>query len=479
MVVGEMVQEVQLVVLGAGPGGYTAALRAAELGIKTMLVESGPSPGGCCLHAGCIPSKALLHAAEVITQARQAEGFGLSFGKPAIDLEKLRTWKAGILEKLSGGIAAKCKSAGVEIVRGFASFKDNRSVRVEISGESALLIKFKHCIIATGSRPVLPQIFDIGSQRVIDSSGALNLQDIPGSMLIVGGGYIGLEMGTVYSALGSEVTVVEMMDGLLPGVDRDLVRPLAQHLQSEFKAIYLNTTVSKLEDAGDAVKAHLQGKDVPAELSFDRALVSIGRRPNSDNLNLEAAGLEPDKLGFIPVDAECRTAEKRIFAVGDVSGNPMLAHRAMRQGMVAAEVIAGKKSSFDNRAIPAVVFTNPEIAYVGLTDTESKAKGIEIGTSKFPWSGNGRAHTLAEPSGQTKVLFNPASMQVLGVGMVGPRAGELISEAALAIEMGAVLEDLAVCIHTHPTLSETIMEAAQAGLSRLERQAKRQPTAVS
>jgi dihydrolipoamide dehydrogenase len=479
MVVGEMVQETQLVVIGAGPGGYTAALRAAELGIKTMLVEAMPKPGGTCLHVGCIPSKALLHAAEVIGEAKSAEGFGLKFSQPEIDVNKLRGWKESVIDKLAGGIAGKCKSASVEIIKGNACFKDNRNVRVECPGESAVRIKFKHCIIATGSRPVLPKMFDIGSSRVMDSSGALAINDIPKALLIVGGGYIGLEMATVYAALGSEVTVVEMTDGLLPGVDRDLVRPLQQHMQTTLKAIYLNTKVTKIEDTGSGVKASLEGKDVPAELSFDRVLVSVGRRPNTDTLDLSTCGVEVDEHGFIKIDEECRTSEKRIFAIGDASGQPMLAHRAIRQGMVAAEVIAGKKSAFDNRVIPAVVFTQPEIAYVGLTDSEAKAKGIEVGTSKYPWSANGRAHTLAEPTGQTKILFDPITTQVLGVGLVGPRAGELVSEAAVAIEMGATLEDLAVSIHTHPTLSETVMEAAQSALSRIERQAKREATTVS
>ena len=478
MVVGEMVQETQLVVIGAGPGGYTAALRAAELGIKCMLVESMPKPGGTCLHVGCIPSKALLHAAEVIGEAKAAETFGLTFGKPKIEIDKLRSWKESILDKLAGGIAGKCKSAGIEIIRGNALFKDNRSVRVEADGESAVRIKFKQCIIATGSRPIMPKMFDIGSPRVMDSTSALAISEVPKSLLIVGGGYIGLEMGTVYAALGSEVTVVEMMDGLLPGVDRDLVRPLQQHLQTAFKNIYLSTKVTKIEDTGKGIKANLEGKDVPAEMTFDRILVSVGRRPNSDNLGLDVCGVKTDEHGFIIIDDECRTSEKRIYAIGDVSGQPMLAHRAIRQGMVAAEVIAGKKSVYDNRCIPAVVFTQPEIAYVGLTDNDAKAKGIEVGTAKMPWSANGRAHTLAEPTGQTKVLYDPASGLVLGIGLVGPRAGELVSEAAVAIEMGAVLEDLAVSIHTHPTLSETIMESAQSALSRIERQAKREATTV-
>lgn len=478
MVVGEMVQDIHLVVIGGGPGGYTAALRAAELGIKTILIDASPKLGGTCLHVGCIPSKALLHAAELISETKHAAEFGLNFGAPKIEVDKLRAWKESILDKLAGGIAGKCKSAGIEVIHGNAIFKDGRSIRVESDGESAVRIKFKQCIIATGSRPVMPKMFEIGSDRVMDSTGALKIQDIPKSLLIVGGGYIGLEMATVYAELGSEVTVVEMTDGLLPGVDRDLVRPLQQHLSTTLKNIYLSTKVAKIEDTGKGVKATLEGKDAPKEMTFDRVLVSVGRRPNSDNLEIESSGVKLDQHGFIPVDHECRTNEKRIFAIGDVSGQPMLAHRAIRQAFVAAEVIAGKKSSFDNRVIPAVVFTQPEIAYVGLTDTEAKNQGIEVATAKMPWSANGRAHTLADPAGQTKILYDPATTQVLGVGLVGARAGELIAEAALAIEMGAVLEDLAVTIHTHPTLSETIMDSAQAALSRIERQAKKETSNV-
>lgn len=482
MVVGEMVQDVQLVVLGAGPGGYTAALRAAELGIKCILVDPMPKPGGTCLHMGCIPSKALLHAAEVVQEAQKAATFGVSFGKPQIEIDKLRGWKDGILDKLAGGISGKCKSSGIEVITGKAEFKDSRNVRVECPGESAVRIKFKHAIIATGSRPIMPAMFDIDSKLVMDSASALALENVPGSLLVVGGGYIGLELGTVFAALGTEVTVVEMLDGLLPGVDRDLVRPLHQHLQTLFKAIHLNTKVSKIEDTGKGIKATLESEqgEKKQEQTFDKVLVAVGRRPNSDDLGLDTTQVEVNKQGFIVTDEYCRTADKRIFAIGDVSGQPMLAHRAMRQGIVCAEVIAGRKSVFDNRAIPAVVFTQPELAWVGLTDTEAKERGIEVGSSKYPWSANGRAHTLAEPSGQTKILFDPDTTMVLGVGMVGPRAGELISEAALAIEMGATLEDLAVSIHTHPTLSETIMEAALGALSRMERQAaRREASAVS
>lgn len=478
MVVGEMVQEVDLVVLGAGPGGYTAALRAAELGIKTILVDAMPKPGGVCLHMGCIPSKALLHAAEVINTAKGASKFGLHFAEPKLNVEELRTWKVSVTDKLAQGIVGMCKSGGVDIIHGQAKFNDSKSLRVDCPGESAMRIKFKHCILATGSRPtVIPKLFksekDQNSTRIVDSTGALNLESVPKTLLVVGGGYIGLEMGTVYDALGAEVTVVEMTDGLLPGVDRDLVKPLATHLSSKFKNIFLSTKVLSLEEVKNGVEVTLEGKDVPEKMTFEKVLIAVGRRPNSDNIGLENTQVTIDAQGFVTVDAQCRTSDKKILAIGDVSGQPMLAHRAMRQGMVAAEVLAGKPSSFDNRAIPAVVFTEPEIAWAGITETEAKAQGKEVGAAKFPWSASGRAMTLAEPIGQTKVIFDPETQRVLGIGMVGPRAGELIAEAVVAIEMGAVLEDLVVAIHPHPTLSETVMEASMAAISRLERKAAR------
>lgn len=475
MVVGEMVQETDLVVIGGGPGGYTAALRAAELGIRTILVDSTPKLGGVCLHVGCIPSKALLHAAEIISEAKEAASFGLKFGSPKIDVNQLRNWKLSVSDKLAQGIAGKCKSAGVDVLLGRAEFQDSRNVRVEADGESAVRVKFKHAIIATGSRPIMPGIFDIGSSLVMDSTGALEITDIPAKLLVIGGGYIGLEMATVYAALGSEVTVVEMTDGLLPGVDRDLVKPLQTHLQGTLKAIWLNTKVTKLEElSGKAkgVKASFEGKDAAADATFDRVLVSIGRRPNSDNLGLERTQVQVDQHGFIGIDNQCRTAEKRIFCIGDVSGQPMLAHRAMRQGTVVAEVVAGKNSVFDNRAIPAIVFTQPEVAWTGLTENEAKAAGREVGVAKFPWSANGRAHSLADPSGSTKIIYDPNTTQVLGVGMVGPRCGELVTEAVLAIEMGAVLEDLSVTMHPHPTLSETVNEAALTAMHRIERKVR-------
>lgn len=475
MVIGEMTQDVELAVIGGGPGGYTAALRAAELGIKTVLVESMPKPGGVCLHMGCIPSKALLHAAEVIEQARHAATFGLTFASPSIDLDALRSWKVGVTDKLAQGITGMCKSASVEIIHGRAVFEDSRNIRVEGDNESpSCRVKFKHAILATGSRPVTIPALAVDSDRLMDSTAALALPDIPQKLLVVGGGYIGLEIGSVYSALGSEVTVVEMTDGLLPGVDRDLVRPLATALSQKFKSIMLSTRITSLKAGKKGLTASFSGDGAPAEETFDRVLVAVGRRPNSDGLGLERTKVTVDKQGFVAVDSECRTADSRILAIGDVSGQPMLAHRAMRQGMVAAEVLAGHKSSFDNRAVPAVVFTEPEIAWCGLTETQAKALGREFASAKFPWSANGRAMTLAETAGTTKVLFDPETTQVLGVGIVGPRAGDLIAEAVLAIEMGAVLEDLAVSIHAHPTLSETIMEASAAAIARLERQKSRQ-----
>jgi len=475
MVVGEMVQEVDLAIIGGGPGGYSAALRAAELGIKTVLVDEKPKLGGVCLHMGCIPSKSLLHAAELILNARHASKIGLKFAEPELDLPALRNWKQGVLDKLAQGVAGMCKAAGVEVMVGKAVFNDSRSVRVDCPGESAVRLKFKHCILATGSRPTkLPFLFkneaDMESPRVLDSTSALNLDDIPKKLIIIGGGYIGLELGTVYSALGSEVTVVEMTDGLIPGCDRDLVRPLATKLGEMFKGIHLSTKVTAVKVTKDGVEVSVEGKDVPPLLQADKVLIAVGRRPNSDGLGLENTQVQIDKQGFVTIDQSCRTDDKRILAIGDVSGQPMLAHRAIRQAYVAAEVLAGKASSFDNRCIPAVIFTEPEVAWCGLNEAEAKAKGIAFQVAKFPWSASGRAMTLADTNGTTKILFAPDTTEVLGVGIVGPRAGDLITEAVVAIEMGAVLEDLAVAIHPHPTLSETINEAALAALARLDRQ---------
>jgi dihydrolipoamide dehydrogenase len=475
MVVGEMTQEVDLVVIGAGPGGYSAALRAAELGTRTMLIDSRPKLGGVCLHEGCIPSKALLHAAEVVNTAREAKSFGILFGEPKLDLAVLRGWKQGVQDKLAQGIAGMCKSSQVEVVQGVARFESQRELRVERSEEAAMRIRFKRAIIATGSRAVqMPKLFKsestILSPRILDAAGALRLDDVPNSLLVIGGGYIGLEMGSVYAALGSEVTVVEMTDGLLPGVDRDLVKPLANHLKTQFKDIYINAKVLGIVEQGDEIECELAGDSVPDKAKFDRVLIAVGRRPNSDNLGLENAEIAIDHLGFIEIDNQCRTSAKNIYAIGDVSGQPMLAHRAMRQGHVVAEIIAGNASAFDNLAVPAVVFTEPELAWCGLTENEARATSQEIGVAKFPWSASGRALTLNQPIGHTKIIYAPDTARILGVGIVGARAGELIAEAVVAIETGACLEDLVVSIHPHPTLSETYMEAAMVGLRRLERQ---------
>lgn len=474
MVVGEMVQEVDVAVIGGGPGGYSAALRCAELGMRVILVDAQPKPGGVCLHMGCIPSKSLLHAAEVLDNAKHASKIGITFGEAKIDLKTLRDWKQGVLDKLAQGIVGMCKAAGVEMLHGKAVFSDSRSVRVDCPGESAVRIKYKHCILATGSRPTqLPKLFanpeDMNSDRILDSTSALAISDIPKKLVVIGGGYIGLELGTVYAALGSEVTVVEMTDGLLPGADRDLVKPLAAKLGEMFKNIYLSTKVTGIKVTAKSVEIATEGKDVPEKIAADKVLISVGRRPNSDNIGLENTEVEIDQFGFVPSDEFCRTRDKRILSIGDISGQPMLAHRAIRQAYVAAEVLAGKPSKFDNRVVPAVVFTEPEVAWAGLTENEAKAKGIEFQVARFPWSASGRAMTLGGAAGSTKILFDPNTQLVLGVGIVGARAGDLISEACLAIEMGAVLEDLAVTIHPHPTLSETLPEATLAALSRLER----------
>jgi len=484
MVVGEMAQETDLVVIGAGPGGYTAALRAAELGIRTILVDARPKLGGVCLHEGCIPSKALLHAAEVINTSQAAASYGLHFTEPKLNLDELRSWKQGVQDKLAQGIAGMCKSSQVEVLQGKARFENSRELRIDREGENSIRLKFKHALLATGSRAViLPKLFknekDMQSPRIFDAAGALKLEDVPRALLVVGGGYIGLEMGTVYAALGSVVTVVEMTDGLLPGVDRDLVKPVFTHLKTQFKDIFLSAKVTGIADKGKQVECTFEGDGVPEKASFDRVLIAVGRRPNSDDLGLEKTEAEIDQHGFVKIDNQCRTSDKRIYAIGDVSGQPMLAHRAMRQGQVVAEVLAGQKSVFDNRACPAVVFTEPEVAWCGLTETEAKQAGTEVGVAKFLWSASGRALTLAEPAGHTKIIFDPSTSLILGVAMVGARAGELIAEGVLAIESGAVLEDLAVTIHPHPTLSETVMEAAITGISRLERQRQKESTKQS
>jgi dihydrolipoamide dehydrogenase len=457
MVMGDLVIEVDVVVVGGGPGGYSAAFRCAELGLETVVVDAGKRLGGACLYEGCIPSKALLHAASVIHEAERAREFGIDFGEPRISLDPLRKWKTErVVGKLARGLAAVAKGKGVEVIGGRAVFEDSRSLRVE--GDEPQKVRFKHAIVATGSlASPLPGV-TITSERVMDSTAALELPDVPERLLVVGGGYIGLEMGTVYAALGSKVTVVEMTDGLLPGVDRDLVQPLARRVEKLFAAIHLKTRVTGLREVGGRVEAQLEGQGAQ---SFDRVLVAVGRRAQSAELGLESTRVTVGERGFISVDERGRTGDPHIYAVGDVTGEPMLAHRAMRQGKVVGEVIAGRPSAFDNVAVPAVVFTDPEVAWCGLMEPEAQRAGRRVTIARFQWAASGRAATLGRSDGLTKLVADAETGRILGVGIVGPGAGELIAEGALAVETAALAEDVAATIHAHPTLSESLMEAAE------------------
>ena len=469
-----MNKETDVVVIGSGPGGYTAAFRLADLGLKTILVDARKKPGGECLHNGCIPSKALLHVAGLLEEMRAAEQFGLRVAEPTIELETLRDWKNNLIGNLSSGIAQLGGRRGVEFVDGRARFEDAQTLLVENEGVSR--ITFKHAILATGSRPLKLPGLGAESNLVMDSTEALALERIPETLLVVGGGYIGLELGTVYAALGSSVTLVELTDGLLPGVDRDLVRPVERRIKQLFEQVSLNTKVISIQDRGDHLQAEFEGDiDIP-HATFERMFVAVGRRPNSDNLGLEHTRASIDDQGFIGIDAQCRTADPSIFAIGDVAGQPMLAHKAMREGKVAAEVIAGQASSFDNQAIPAVVFTDPEISWCGLTEEEAKREGKQVQISRFPWSASGRAATLGRTEGLTKMISEPETGRILGVGIVGSNAGELIAEAVLAVEMAAVAEDIGMSIHPHPTLSETLGEAAEALLGHATHISRRAST---
>jgi dihydrolipoamide dehydrogenase len=454
--------ETDLVVIGAGPGGYAAAFMAADLGLKTLIVDKEANPGGVCLYRGCIPSKALLHAAKVLTEAEEASEIGIEFGEATIDVEKLANWKNGVVEKLTSGLGQLRKARKVEHIQGTARFVDAHTLEVEGSDQR---VRFKHAIIATGSRPIIPGSLAIESDRVMTSTEALDLDGLPDSLLVVGGGYIGLELGTVYAALGSAVTVVEMMDSLLAAADQDLVKVLSKRVYEVFEEVLLSTGVVSLQDTGEAVKVTFKGVGDDAterEQTFEKVLVCVGRRPNSENLGLENTKVVVGQHGFIETDQQGRTAEPHIFAIGDVSGQPMLAHRATHQGRLAAEVIHGSKAVFEPHAIPAVVFTDPELAWTGITENEAKAAGIPHKIARFPWAASGRALTLGRGEGLTKVIVDPETERVLGVGIVGPGAGELIGEGTLAIEMAATIKDVGMTIHAHPTLSETVMEAADA-----------------
>jgi len=455
---------VQVVVVGGGPGGYAAAFLAADLGLSTALIDPEVNPGGVCVYRGCIPSKALLHVAKLIDESRHAKAWGVEFGEPRIDLDKLREFKNNVVKRLTTGTGQLGKVRKVNYIQGFAELLDAKSLKIKKADGSEETLAFEHCILATGSTPAIPPMLKVDDPRVMDSTGALDLPDIPKTMLVVGGGYIGLELGSVYATLGSAVTVVEMTPGLLPGADRDLVDILARRIKSLMKAVLLNTRVTKMAAAKEGIRVTFEGegvKDGQAEQVFDRVLVSVGRRPNAKIPGLGRTRVKVNERGFIEVDEQLRTAEPTIFAIGDVVGEPMLAHKASHEGRVAVEVIAGENAAFHPQAIPAVVFTDPELAWAGLTESQAEKEGRTIVVAKFPWGASGRAITLDRTDGLTKLILDPATERILGVGLVGPGAGELIAEGVLAIEMGANATDLKMSIHPHPTLTETMMESAE------------------
>jgi dihydrolipoyl dehydrogenase len=450
----------QLVVLGGGPGGYAAAFLGADLGLRTALIDPDENPGGVCLYRGCIPSKALLHVAKLLHEAKAAKAMGVDFGEVSVDVDALRAWKDGVVRKLTGGVGTLARSRKVEFIRGRGRFDDAHSMTVELAAGGTRAVSFEHAIVATGSLPATLPMFGTGSRRVLDSTSALALERVPASMLVVGGGYIGLELGSVYAALGAKVSVVEMLPGLVPGADRDLVNVLQKSAGGNFERILLETKVVSASEDKEGVEVTFEGKTAESA-RYDSVLVAVGRKPNARGIGLENTAAKIDERGFIEVDVQRRTAEPSIFAIGDVVGEPMLAHKASHEGRVAAEVIAGHKVAFEPNAIPAVMFTDPEIAWCGLTETRAKEEGIEIEVAKFPWGASGRAMTLERTDGLTKLIVDPKTERVLGVGIVGTGAGDMIAEGALAIEMGALVSDVKLTIHPHPTLSETVMEAAE------------------
>jgi dihydrolipoamide dehydrogenase len=455
-----MAQSTQVAVIGAGPGGYAAAFYAADLGMPVTLVDEEKNPGGVCLYRGCIPSKALLHVAKVIDEARHASRWGVTFADPKVDVDKLRGFKQAVVDKLTGGVGQVARMRKVSFLQGRATLTGARSLKVAgANGETEL--QFQHCILATGSSPTRIPSLALDSPRMMDSTSALDLPDVPKTLLVIGGGYIGLELGTVYATLGSKVSVVEMTPGLLPGADRDLVHVLQKRLESLFGAIMLNTKVVKVAEDGRGIRVTFEGDVAEKEQMFDRVLVAVGRRPNSKVPGLESTRVRVDQKGFIETDGQRRTAEPTVFAIGDVAGEPMLAHKASHEARVAVEAIAGHKAVFEPLAIPAVVFTDPELAWAGLTESQAKAEGREVEIAKFPWGALSRAITVDRPEGLTKLVLEPKTGRVLGVGMVGSGCGELIAEGTLAIEMGATADDLKLTIHPHPTLTESLMESAE------------------
>jgi dihydrolipoamide dehydrogenase len=454
--------DAQVVVIGAGPGGYGAAFMAADLGLRVALIDVEANPGGVCLYRGCIPSKALLHVAAQIIESRTGKDRGVDFGTPKINARRLNEWKNDVVATLTGGLAQLARQRRIAYIQGTAAFADPRTLKVKEAGGSVQKIAFENAVIATGSRARALPGAGADSDRIMDSTAALEVRSVPQKLLVVGGGYIGLEIGTVYAALGSKVTLVEMTPGLLPGVDRDLVRVLQKQLTGLFDVLLLETAVKEMKAQKNGIRVVLEGPGGDRQIRiFERVLAAVGRSPNTSGLGLENTGVQKDERGFIRVDAQQRTSVKSIFAVGDAVGEPMLAHKATHEGRIAAEVIAGRKVAFEPAAVPKVVFTDPEIAWAGLTESEAKGRGIDHTVSRFPWAASGRAATLGRSDGMTKLVVDPRSERVLGVGIVGVGAGELIGEGVLAIEMGANATDIGLSIHPHPTLSETIMEAAE------------------
>jgi len=452
----------ELVVIGAGPGGYAAAFLAADLGMNVTLIDKEKNPGGVCLYRGCIPSKALLHAAKLINETKEAANWGIEFSEPKIDLNKLREWKSGVVSNLTGGLGVLSKQRKINFIEGTAAFKNSNTLLLKISDGKEEELQFNNAIIATGSRIISIPSLNIKSKRLLNSTTALDLPEIPKSLLVVGGGYIGLELGSVYNALGSKVSVVEMTSGLLPGADRDLVAYLSKKIKDNFESVMLNSKVVEMKEAKNGIDVKIVDSDnKEISITYDYVLMSIGRKPVTEGLGLENTKVKVNERGWIVVDKQLRTNDKNIFAIGDIAGEPMLAHKASHEGRVAVEVIAGHKSAFEPLAIPAVVFTDPEIAWAGLTETQAREQKIKHSVVKFPWAASGRATTLDRKDGVTKLIVDPDTERLLGIGICGPGAGELIAEGTLAIEMGANLTDLKLTIHPHPTLSETVMEAAE------------------
>jgi dihydrolipoamide dehydrogenase len=455
-------QTAEVLVLGGGPGGYTAAFRAADLGKRVVLVDREPALGGVCLNVGCIPSKALLHAAKVIAETKEMSEHGITFGAPAIDLDKLRAWKQGVVGRLTGGLAGLAKQRKVTTIRGYGRFTSPHQLQVELAEGGTITVSFEQAIIAAGSQALTLPFIPASDPRVIDSTGALELSEIPGRLLVIGGGIIGLEMACVYHELGAKITVVELLDQLIPGADKDLISPLTKRITGQYENIYVTTKVTDVQAGPEGLTVSFNGPKAPATDTFDQILVAVGRSPNGKLIGAEQAGVTVNDRGFIEVSKQMRTSVPHIFAIGDIVGQPMLAHKAMHEGKVAAEVIAGKNSFFDARAIPSVAYTDPEVAWAGVTENEARAAGVTYGKGVFPWAASGRSLTLGRSEGLTKVLFDEATGRVIGCGITGPNAGDLIAEAVLAIEMGADAADIALTIHPHPTLSETVALAAEA-----------------